>query len=190
LGNFQQEISNLRKKIVQGNPSVPSGTEENLSRLQERVDAAETDSNSRLGEFTSKLDRLQQKVAAINLGIDTSVGRTLRDLDAYQAKDPKLLKIMEAVKQLQTPPDGRYLVRHGVLYSKDSMNYPYWRPLLATELENKVISFVHVSGHLGTEKCMAKIANTFHVKSLGRKVRRSRPKRRKGRVKGRTRWPF
>jgi hypothetical protein len=59
--------------------------------------------------------------AVINLGIDTSVGRSLRDLGAYQVKDPKLLKIMEAVKQKQTPPDGRYLVRDGVLYSKDSI---------------------------------------------------------------------
>jgi len=64
LGSFRQEISNLRQEIVEGNPSVSSGTEENLGRLQERVDAAERDSNSRLGEFTSKLDRLQQQVTA------------------------------------------------------------------------------------------------------------------------------
>jgi hypothetical protein len=41
-----------------------SGTEENLSRLQEGVEAVERESNSRLGEFTSKLDRLQDQVTA------------------------------------------------------------------------------------------------------------------------------
>jgi exonuclease VII large subunit len=59
LGNFRREISNFRQEIVTGNSSVSSGTEENLSKLQERIEAAERKSNSRLGEFTSKLDRLQ-----------------------------------------------------------------------------------------------------------------------------------
>jgi hypothetical protein len=43
---------------------LSSGTEENLSRLQERVETGDRESNSRLGEFTSKLDRLQDQVTA------------------------------------------------------------------------------------------------------------------------------
>jgi hypothetical protein len=112
-------------------------------------------------------------IAATVLCVDASVGRDLRDLAAFQARDPKIQKTVEKVKQLPEQLDGRYLIRHNVLYSKDSENYPYWRPVLPTELESQVIRFVHMSlGHLGTEKCMAQIDNTFHVRSLGRKVRR------------------
>ncbi|KDQ71468.1 hypothetical protein L798_14128, partial [Zootermopsis nevadensis] len=112
-------------------------------------------------------------MVALDFGIDSTVGRKLRDLAVYQANDPKISKIMRAVKEPQAPTDRRYLVRRDILYSKDSANYPYWRPVLPTELEVPVIEFVHASfGHLGTEKCMAQVANTFHVKSLGRKVRK------------------
>jgi hypothetical protein len=59
------------------------------------------------------------------------------------------------------------------LYSKDNSKYPYWRPVLPTELEIPVIQYVHTTlGHLGTDKCIAQIANTFRVKGLGRKVRK------------------
>jgi len=44
---------------------------------------------------------------------------------------------------------------------------------LPAELEDQVKSYVNTSlGHLGTEKCMCQISRTFHVKNLGRKVRR------------------
>jgi hypothetical protein len=112
-------------------------------------------------------------VAALNLGIDSSVRRNLRGLAAFQARDPKILKIMQALKQQHAQSDGNYLLRHDVLYSKDSDTYPYWRPVLPAELESQVIKSVHVSlGHGDAEKCMVEIANTFHVRRLGRKVRK------------------
>jgi hypothetical protein len=80
---------------------------------------------------------------------------------------------MQAVKQQHEPSDGNYPLRHDVLYSKDSCNYPYWRPVLPTALEVQVIKFVHVSlEHLGPEKSMAEIANTFYVRRLGIKFRK------------------
>jgi hypothetical protein len=81
--------------------------------------------------------------------------------------------IIQVVKQQHAQSDGNCLLRHDFLYSKDSNNYPYWRPVLPTALEVQVIKFVRVSlGHVGTEKCMAEIANTFNVRSSGRKVRK------------------
>jgi hypothetical protein len=85
-------------------------------------------------------------VAAINLGIDSSVWHSLRELAAFQARDPNIQEIMQAVKQQHAPLGGNYLLRHDVLYSKDSYNYPYWRPVLPTALEVQVIKFVHVHG--------------------------------------------
>jgi len=60
-----------------------------------------------------------------------------------------------------------------MLYNKDSHKYPNWRTVFPTDLEISVIRYVHTSlGHLDTEKCIAQIANTVHVKGLGRKVRK------------------
>jgi len=112
-------------------------------------------------------------IAAIDLGIDTSIGRNLNDLAVFHAQDPKIHKTVEAIKQRPTLSDERYLLRRDILYSKDSKSYPNWRPVLPSELEKQVTDYVHTSlQHLGTEKCMAQIANTFHVKGLGRKVRK------------------
>jgi hypothetical protein len=105
--------------------------------------------------------------------IDSTVGRKLKELADYQARDHRIQKVMQAVKQTQNSTGNKYLVRDDILYSKESDNYPYWRPVFPTELENPIIRFVHASlGHLGTEKCMAQISNTFQVKGLGRKVRK------------------
>jgi len=63
------------------------------------------------------------------------------------------------------------MVQNDILYSKDSHKYPYWRPVSPTDLEISVIRYVNTSrGQLGTEKYIAHIANTIHVKGLGRKV--------------------
>ncbi|KDR14850.1 hypothetical protein L798_11490 [Zootermopsis nevadensis] len=107
-------------------------------------------------------------VADINLGIDTWIGRSLEELAAFQARDPKIQYIIQAENQRRVPSDVNYLLRHDVLYSKDSCNYPYWRPDLPTALEVQVIKFVHVSlGHLGTEKCMAEIASSVQLICMG-----------------------
>ena len=69
--------------------------------------------------------------------------------------------------------DEQYAILDGVIHCKNHIGYSFWRPMLPSSLENKVIKFVHFSlGHAGSEKCIAEIAHTFYVKNLGRKVRK------------------
>jgi hypothetical protein len=111
-------------------------------------------------------------VAAVNLNIDSSVCSQLKNLAMYQARDPKICELIAALREQRLRRD-RFMMPKDILHTKDNNNYPYWRPVLPTELEEQVISFVHTAlGHLGTEKCMSQIAHTFCVKNLGRKVRR------------------
>jgi hypothetical protein len=112
-------------------------------------------------------------IAKIDLGIDTSVGRKLKDMAMYQGQDSRLQAIIEAVRQSKGQTNGRYLFRNDTLYCKDSMSHPYWRPVVPAELEVGLIKYVHKSvGHLGAEKCMAHIGHSFYVKNLGRKARK------------------
>jgi hypothetical protein len=107
-------------------------------------------------------------VYPVDLGADSSVGRKLKDLHTFQAKDSKLSEIIRAIKQGNTS-NGRCLARREILYAKNE-SFPYWRLVLPAKLEDQVISYIYGSlGHLGTEKCMYQISHTFH---LGRKVRR------------------
>ena len=77
------------------------------------------------------------------------------------------------MEQKQKDASKNSMVQNDILYSKYSHKCPYWRPVLPTDHEISVIRYVHTKlGHLGTEKCIAQIANTFHVKGLGRKVRK------------------
>jgi len=67
----------------------------------------------------------------------------------------------------------RYAFLDDVIHCKNHKGYSFWRPMLPSSLENKVIKFVHLSlGHAGSEKCIAEIAHTFYVKNLCRKVRK------------------
>ena len=91
----------------------------------------------------------------------------------FQARDKRIQEIIQIVEQKQKDASKNVMVQNDILYSKDSHKYSYWRPVLPTNLEISVIRYVHTSlGHLGTEKCIAQIANIFHVKGLGRKVRK------------------
>jgi hypothetical protein len=45
--------------------------------------------------------------------------------------------------------------------------------MIPNQLEHRMIEYVHtLSGHQGTDKCMSQIAQSFHLRSLGRKVRK------------------
>jgi hypothetical protein len=77
------------------------------------------------------------------------------------------------VQQKQKGSNKNFMLQNDILYSKDSLKYPYWRPVCPTDLEICVIRYVNTPlGHLATEKCIAQIASTIHVKGLGRKVRK------------------
>src|SRR5215510_13846170 len=112
-------------------------------------------------------------VATIELGVDNSVERNLKELAKIQAHNERLQEIIRIAEQDHADVSDNIMVKDGILYSRDSNRYPYWRPVLPTELEIPVIQYVHMTlVHLGTEKCIAQIDNTFHVKGLGRKVRK------------------
>jgi hypothetical protein len=139
---------------------------------------ADTVSPNPAGLSESEIKGLKQPrgfmVSAMNLGVDSSVGKKIKDLATYQNRDPRISDLMRTVKQ-QSTSEGKYLILRDVLYSKDK-NFPYWRPVLPAELEDAVIQFVHTSlGHLGTEERVYQISHTCHVRNLGWKVRKLIP---------------
>jgi transposase InsO family protein len=112
-------------------------------------------------------------VAKVDLGLDKTLMKQLGNLAEHQQGDPTLMKIREKVESNPTKVEGRYMIRDRVLYCKNDRTHPYWRAMLPRQLEHRVIEYVHtLSGHPGTDKCMQNIAHSFHIKSLGRKVRR------------------
>jgi len=55
----------------------------------------------------------------------------------------------------------------------DQKHYPFCGPMLPSTLDNLVIKYVHTSlGHLGVENCMDQTVFSFHIKNLGRKIRK------------------
>ena len=45
--------------------------------------------------------------------------------------------------------------------------------MLPSTLDNLVIKYVHTTlGHLGVDKYMDQVAHSFHIKNLGRKIRK------------------
>jgi hypothetical protein len=88
-------------------------------------------------------------VSPVDLRVVSSVGRKLKDLHIFQAKDSKLSEIIRVIKQ-GNASNGRYLVRREVPYAKNE-SFPCWRLVLPAEMEDQVISYVHRSlGHPGT----------------------------------------
>ena len=113
-------------------------------------------------------------VATIKLNTDSQVKKELKELAAFQDKDPYIKTLKDQVTNQPTEvQDRRYAILDGVIHCKNHKGYPFWRRMLPSSLKNKVIKFVHFSlGQAGSEKCIAEIAHTFYVKNLGRKVRK------------------
>jgi hypothetical protein len=59
------------------------------------------------------------------------------------------------------------MIRNQVLLCRNDRTHPYWRTMPPRNLEYRVLS-----GHPGTDKCVRQISRSFHIKNLGRKVRR------------------
>jgi hypothetical protein len=78
-------------------------------------------------------------VAARNLSIDDSVG-SLKDLAKCQAQDKRIHEVIQTVKLTPEAASRNYMVQDDILYSKDSHNYPYWRPVLPTDIEIPVMT--------------------------------------------------
>jgi hypothetical protein len=113
-------------------------------------------------------------VATIKRNIDPQVKKELKELAAFQERDPYIKSLKDHVtNQPAEVQDGRYAILDGVIHCTNHKGYSFWRPMLPSSLENKVIKFVLLClGHAGSEKCIAEIAHTFYVKNLSRKVRK------------------
>lgn len=68
-------------------------------------------------------------VAAINLDIDPSVKKYLKDLSIYHARYKKIQDLIQAVKQNGVNSGEKFLAKD-VLFIKGGLNYPYCRPIL------------------------------------------------------------
>jgi len=59
------------------------------------------------------------------------------------------------------------------LYCREDKNQHRWKAMLPSNLEQKIFKYVHLSlGHLGVDKCLEEIKCVFHVRNLGRKLRK------------------
>ena len=99
-------------------------------------------------------------VAAIGLNIDSQVMKELKDLAAYQDNDPHIKNLKDQVtNQIVEVHDWRCAVVDGVIHCENHEGYSVWRQMLPSSLQNKVVTFVHLSlGHAGSEKCIAGMA--------------------------------
>jgi hypothetical protein len=112
-------------------------------------------------------------VAKLDLSVDKALLRDLGNLSQHQLSDPVLAKIREQLEEDPTKYKDRYMIKNQVLLCKYNGTHPYWRAMLPSNLEYRVIKYVHtISGHQGTDKCVHQISQTFHLKNLGRKVRK------------------
>jgi hypothetical protein len=64
-------------------------------------------------------------IAKIDLCIDTSVGRKLKNTATWQQQDPTLCDRIDFIKFCQGQTEGRYLVRNDTPYCRDSKTYQY-----------------------------------------------------------------
>jgi hypothetical protein len=112
-------------------------------------------------------------VNKINLNIDKSVCKDLRKLAELQQTDTRIQKIRDGLAQKYTMPNPRYRLVGDTLFYGEAGSAPEWKPVLPACLEERAIQYTHTSlGHLGVEKCMQQIKQAYHVKNLGRKVRK------------------
>jgi hypothetical protein len=62
-------------------------------------------------------------VATIDLGIDNSVEKRLKDLATFQARDKRIQEIIQGVEKKQRGASENVMVQNNILYSKDSHKY-------------------------------------------------------------------
>jgi hypothetical protein len=110
------------------------------------------------------------RINRIELDVDRTILRDLKGLAAAQRSDSGLRTARE---QANTELDhNKYRIEGGVLFKKDK-NDGSWTAMLPANLEIPVIQYVHKSlGHAGVDKCIWEVKRSFHLKNIGRKVRK------------------
>jgi hypothetical protein len=113
-------------------------------------------------------------VAPINLNVDQSIKRKLKNIEEYQTRDPPIQSIKKRLETGDSTVSRRYTTHNRIVYCKTNDQNPLRRIYLLETLETKVINFGHRTlGHAGSDKTLKAIALSFYVKNLGRKVRKT-----------------
>ena len=104
------------------------------------------------------------------LKIDQAVLKNLKDLADKQKNDPRLRIIRE--KAEKHPAGNKHRIEVDVLFRRDRLG-AVWKAMLPECLEATTIRYVHMSlGHAAVDNCVWEINQAFHLKNVGRKVRR------------------
>jgi uncharacterized protein with PhoU and TrkA domain len=86
-------------------------------------------------------------VHAINLNIDSSVKRELKNIAILQNTDPRLLAIKRGLTTHPTMKT-KYVINNDVLCCKGDKEGRNWKAMLPECLEQKLMLFVHTYKHL------------------------------------------
>jgi hypothetical protein len=81
-------------------------------------------------------------VPTTNLGIDNSVGKSLKELATFQAWDKRIQEVIQIVEQKHKHAIKNGMVQNDILNNKDGHKYAYWRPVHPTDLEIPAIRYV------------------------------------------------
>jgi hypothetical protein len=112
-------------------------------------------------------------IARIDLGQDISIRKDIRNLAGIQERDPDLKEIRKLVEEGREDLKERFLLYENLLYAADTRNGTRWKVVIPRELEEKLITYVHLEkGHARTDKCVRLINGMFHIKNVGRKTRK------------------
>jgi hypothetical protein len=103
----------------------------------------------------------------------TYIMKELGNLSEHHIGDPVLWKIREELEGNPIKLLRKYMIRNNILYCKNDRTHQYWRAMLPNQLGHQVIRYVHTFlGHQGTDKCMLQKSQSFHLRSLGKKLRK------------------
>jgi hypothetical protein len=125
-------------------------------------------------EQTKELTRPDQvMVHRIQIYKDEDLKKELKALAELQDTDEKLASIKDRVKNCQITDQTQFVLQDNVLYCKREKASHRYKAMLPSCLEQQIFKFVHFSlGHSRVDKCMEEVNYMFHVRNLGRKLRK------------------
>jgi hypothetical protein len=144
------------------------GVQNHLVRVLRRSPKGLTDDDTR--NLTRPDKTIVHKIQVYE---DKNLKKELQTLAKLQDADERLAAIKGKVTSHPITVKDQYRVQDNVLYCKEDKNQHRWKVMLPNNLEQKIFKYVHLSlGHLGVDKCYQEIKYAFHVKDLGKKLRK------------------
>jgi hypothetical protein len=144
------------------------GVQNHLADILSRNPTGMTD------EQTRDLTRPDQVIVHhIQVYEDKNLKKELKALAKLQDTDEKLDVIKRRVTKCQYTDQAQFVLQDKVLYCRGEKTGQRYKAMLPSCLEQKIFKFVHFTlGHSGVDKCMEEIKYMFHVRNLGRKLRK------------------